>query len=78
MAVEITIPKLGSTMTSAVVSTWYKKQGETVAEGEPVVAVETDKITNDVLSPVNGVLTRILVPEGEERSIGTPIGLIEA
>ena len=76
MAELMTIPKLGSTMTSAVVTKWYKDEGDFVCVNEPVFAVETDKITNDVLSPIDGYLIKIVVPEDEEREIGEVVGVI--
>ena len=76
MAELMTIPKLGSTMTSAIVTKWYKQEGDAVNVDDPVFAVETDKITHDVLSPVGGYLLKILVPEDEEREIGEIVGVI--
>jgi pyruvate/2-oxoglutarate dehydrogenase complex dihydrolipoamide acyltransferase (E2) component len=76
MAQFLTIPKLGSTMTSAVVTNWYKSEGDPVQADEPVVAVETDKITHDLVAPEDGYLLKILVPAEEEREIGVAIGVI--
>ena len=76
MATILRIPKLGSTMTSATVNKWYKKEGDAVKVDEPVLAVETDKISNDIVSPVDGYLLKILVNEDEERGIGVSVCII--
>lgn len=66
MAVEIKMPQLGLTMTEGVVTKWLKAEGDTVAKGEPLYEVETDKLTNVVESEEDGVLLRIVAGEGEE------------
>jgi len=76
MAQTITMPKLGSTMVSGTVAKWLKKEGEAVKQGEAVVEVETDKITNEVLSPVDGYVLKILAAEGDELDIMAPMAVI--
>jgi hypothetical protein len=65
MATEILMPKLGLTMTEGTIDEWKKKVGDTVAKGEILLSVETDKLTNDVEAELDGVLLRIDVPAGE-------------
>jgi 2-oxoglutarate dehydrogenase E2 component (dihydrolipoamide succinyltransferase) len=75
--VEIRVPASGESVTSANVASWRKKEGDTVAAGEILVVLETDKVSNEVEAPVAGIL-RILVPEGEEVAIGALIAKIES
>ena len=77
MKVEITVPKLGATMTSAFVSEWHVSVGDEVKKDDAVVTVETDKIQNTVTSPVDGVVTEILVENDEERNIGEVLCIVE-
>jgi len=74
--VEIKVPAAGESITSANVAAWRKKDGEHVEKGEILVTLETDKVSNEVEAPLAGTL-RILVPEGEEVSIGKVIARIE-
>ena len=78
MATELLMPKLGLTMTEGTIDEWKKKVGDTVAKGEIVYSVATDKLTNDVESEVDGVLLQILVPEGESVPCKTVVGWIGA
>ena len=78
MATELLMPKLGLTMTEGTIDEWKKKVGDTVAKGEIVYSVATDKLTNDVESEVDGVLLQILVPEGETVPCKTVVGWIGA
>jgi 2-oxoglutarate dehydrogenase E2 component (dihydrolipoamide succinyltransferase) len=68
--VQVEFPKLADTLVDGIVSAWYKRPGDTVRKGEPLFAVETDKVNTDVESPYDGVLGEILVPEGERADVG--------
>ena len=74
--VDITVPAAGESITSANVAEWRKKDGEHVEKGEILVTLETDKVSNELESPIAGII-RILIPEGEEVSIGKVIARIE-
>lgn len=76
MAVEITMPKMGLTMTTGIVGGWLKKEGEPITKGESLVEVTTEKIVNSVESPVDGVLLKIIADEGDELPIGGLMGLV--
>jgi pyruvate dehydrogenase E2 component (dihydrolipoamide acetyltransferase) len=78
MAVELVMPKMGLTMTVGSVGKWLKKEGEAVAKGEHVAEVLTEKITNLVDSPADGVLLRIVAPEGTSLPIGGVMGYVGA
>ena len=77
MAVEVTIPKLGLTMQEATVVKWLKKPGDAVKSGEPLLEIETEKITCEVESPASGTLSEIIVSEGTVAPVAAVIGLIE-
>jgi 2-oxoglutarate dehydrogenase E2 component (dihydrolipoamide succinyltransferase) len=76
MTIEVKVPSVGESVTSGVVSAWHKKSGEFVNEGDPLFALETDKVSTDIVAEKSGVLdTR--VPEGQEVKIGEVIAIID-
>lgn len=77
MAVEILMPELGESVHEGTVSRWLKKVGEFVQEDEPVVEIMTDKVNTELPSPASGILTRILVQEGEPVEVFHAMGVIE-
>jgi 2-oxoglutarate dehydrogenase E2 component (dihydrolipoamide succinyltransferase) len=77
MATEIIVPTLGESVTSATVARWMKHEGEIVAADEPLVELETDKVTVEVGAPASGVLTTINAPEGSEVPVGALLGLLD-
>ena len=77
LATEIKVPALGESVTSATVARWIKQPGEAVAADEPLVELETDKVTVEVNAPVAGVLTSISVPEGAEVEVGALLGVVD-
>ena len=78
MPVEIRVPTLGESVTSATVARWLKQPGEAVAADEPLVELETDKVTVEVNAPSAGVLGAHQAGDGAEVSIGDVLGSIEA
>jgi 2-oxoglutarate dehydrogenase E2 component (dihydrolipoamide succinyltransferase) len=74
MAVEINVPQLGESVTEAVISKWNKKEGEPVKIDEPLVVLETDKVTIDVPAPVGGTLAQIARKEGDRVKVGEVLG----
>jgi 2-oxoglutarate dehydrogenase E2 component (dihydrolipoamide succinyltransferase) len=77
MATEIKVPTLGESVTSATVARWMKHEGDAVAADEPLVELETDKVTVEVSAPSAGVLTAISAPEGSEVPVGALLGLLD-
>src|SRR5208282_6574786 len=77
VATEILVPALGESVTTATVARWMKHQGDTVAADEPLVELETDKVTVEVNAPSGGVLSSIAVPEGTEVAVGALLGLVD-
>lgn len=78
MTTEIRVPTLGESVTEATVGKWFKKLGETVAMDEPLVELETDKVTVEVPSPVAGKLSEIIVKEGDTVEVNALLGAVEA
>jgi len=77
MAIEIKVPALGESVTEATVAKWLKKLGEPVAVDDPVVELETDKVTLEVNATAAGVLSEIRVPEGANINVGGVLGTID-
>jgi pyruvate dehydrogenase E2 component (dihydrolipoamide acetyltransferase) len=73
---EVTMPKLGETVTEGLVSQWLKQVGDTVAFDDPLFEVSTDKVDSEVPSPYDGVLLEILVNEGDTVPVGTALARI--
>ena len=78
MAIEIKVPSLGESVTSATVARWLKEAGAAVAADEPLVELETDKVTVEVNAPEAGVLAAIAAAQGTEVEVGALLGLLEA
>src|SRR5579883_2911039 len=76
MASEIKVPALGESVTEATVARWLKKAGDTVAVDDPLVELETDKVTLEVNAPAAGTLSEILAPEGTNVAVGAVLGRI--
>ncbi len=76
MSVEIKVPTLGESVTEATIGQWFKKVGDTVAADEPLVELETDKVTVEVPAPSAGVLEAIAAKEGDTVNVGALIGAI--
>lgn len=78
MPTEIKVPTLGESVTTATVGKWLKQPGEAVKEDEPVVELETDKVSVEVPAPAAGRLENHAVKEGDEVEVGAVLALLEA
>jgi 2-oxoglutarate dehydrogenase E2 component (dihydrolipoamide succinyltransferase) len=78
MATEIRVPTLGESITEATVGKWFKQAGEAVKADEPLVELETDKVTLEVNAPAAGVLSEITVKTGETVAVGSLLGSVAA
>jgi 2-oxoglutarate dehydrogenase E2 component (dihydrolipoamide succinyltransferase) len=76
MATEIKVPTLGESVTEATVARWLKQPGDTVAMDDPLVELETDKVTLEVNAPAAGTLSEVLVAEGANVGVGAVLGVI--
>ena len=75
MATAIAMPKLGLSMKIGTVGKWLKNEGDAIKSGEPVVEVMTEKITNKVEAPADGILLKIVAPKGTKLPIGGLMGV---
>ncbi len=76
MATEIRVPTLGESVTEATIGRWFKKPGDAVKADEPLVELETDKVTLEVNAPAAGVLSEIIAKDGDTVSPGAMLGRI--
>jgi pyruvate dehydrogenase E2 component (dihydrolipoamide acetyltransferase) len=76
MATEVNLPALGESVTEGTVTRWLKQVGDTVAVGEPLLEVSTDKVDTEIRSPDASTLLEIKVPEDETVEVGTELVLI--
>src|SRR5271167_2947854 len=76
MTIEIRVPTLGESVSEATIGRWFKKAGEAVKADEPIVELETDKVTLEVNAPTSGVLVEITVKDGETVTPGALLGQI--
>jgi 2-oxoglutarate dehydrogenase E2 component (dihydrolipoamide succinyltransferase) len=73
---DIRVPTLGESVTEATIGKWFKKPGDAVAVDEPLVELETDKVTIEVPAPAGGVLSEIVAKDGETVAVGALLGQI--
>ncbi|MCW2584904.1 MAG: sucB, partial [Frankiales bacterium] len=76
MAVSVTMPRLGESVTEGTVTRWLKKEGERVEVDEPLLEVSTDKVDTEIPSPVAGTLLEIKAEEDETVEVGAELALI--
>jgi 2-oxoglutarate dehydrogenase E2 component (dihydrolipoamide succinyltransferase) len=76
MGTEIRVPKIGSSTTKASIGRWFKHVGDPVSVDEPLVEIETDGKTVEVTAPATGVLSDILLRDGESAKADTLLGTI--
>src|SRR5882672_10901187 len=74
---DIRVPTLGESVTEATVGKWFKQPGDAVAVDEPLVELETDKVTLEVPAPAAGVLGEIAAKNGETVGVGAILGMIK-
>ena len=75
MTIEIKVPSVGESVTEGVLSRWICKSGQGIKAGDPVFELETDKASQEIPSPAEGIL-EIVVPEGEKVLVGAVVGRI--
>jgi 2-oxoglutarate dehydrogenase E2 component (dihydrolipoamide succinyltransferase) len=77
MPVELIVPAVGESITEVEIGDWLKKQGESVDQDEPVVVLETEKVTVELPAPASGTVTSMLKQKGDKAAVGDVIGYIE-
>ncbi len=78
MEKKINMPKLAPEMESGILCAWLKEEGESVAAGEPLFEIETNKVVNQVEATTSGVLKKQLVEEGDTVRVDTAVAVVEA
>jgi pyruvate dehydrogenase E2 component (dihydrolipoamide acetyltransferase) len=76
MPADVIMPALGMAQETGKILRWLKQDGDAVAKGEPLLEVETDKVTVEIEAPADGTLAGVRVPEGEEVPVGTVIAVV--
>src|SRR5580704_13411302 len=76
MTIEIRVPAMGESVTEATVARWFKKEGDSVSRDEPLLELETDKVTVEVPAPADGALESIAVQAGATVQVGALLGAI--
>jgi pyruvate/2-oxoglutarate dehydrogenase complex dihydrolipoamide acyltransferase (E2) component len=76
MATEVIMPQMGESVVEGTVGVWLKQEGDPVEQYEPIVEVETDKVTSEITAEVGGVLRKIYVNEGQTVPAGTVLAMI--
>jgi 2-oxoglutarate dehydrogenase E2 component (dihydrolipoamide succinyltransferase) len=76
MATEVRVPKIGASVTKASIGRWFKRVGDPVSLNEPLVEIETDGTTIEVQAAATGVLSDILLTDGQTVKTGTVLGTI--
>jgi len=76
MSIDIQVPAMGESVTEATVARWFKKKGDAVKRDEPLVELETDKVTVEVPAPADGTIAEILVKDGDTVQVGAILGAI--
>lgn len=74
---EIVVPKWGLTVEEVTLLEWLKQVGDRVSIDEPVAEVETDKVTQEIISQVDGIIVELLVDEGADVKVGDPIAVVD-
>src|SRR2546425_6761559 len=75
-AIDVVMPQMGVSVSEGTITKWLKAQGDQVEADEPLLEISTDKVDTEVPSPGSGVLTQILVQEGETVEVGTKLAVI--
>ena len=77
MPVDLIVPEVGESITEVEIGQWLKKEGDAVAKDEPLVEIETDKVTLELPAPADGVIVKITHPQGTPAKVGDIIGTFE-
>ena len=76
MSIDIKVPAMGESVTEATVARWFKKEGDAVNRDEPLLELETDKVTVEVPAPADGAIETITVQAGATVQVGATLGAI--
>jgi len=76
MTTQLVVPQLGTEITEAEITEWLKSAGDPVEKGEPIVTLTTTKMSMDIESPATGILSTVLVEEGDLAEVGASLAII--
>lgn len=77
MKITLKLARVGMSMQEATIAQWHKKPGESFEAGEPLYAIETDKVTQDVEATAPGTLLEVFVEEGADVEVGAPLCVVD-
>src|SRR5438552_6964800 len=77
MATKVIMPQMGESIFEGTITKWLKRVGDRVSRDEPLFEISTDKVDSEIPAPASGVLTQILVPEGQTVQINTVVAVID-
>jgi pyruvate/2-oxoglutarate dehydrogenase complex dihydrolipoamide acyltransferase (E2) component len=77
MKIKLKLVRVGMNMTEATIAQWFKQPGARFVTGEPLYAIETEKVTQDVEATAPGTLVEILAPAGTEVTVGAPVCTVD-
>jgi pyruvate/2-oxoglutarate dehydrogenase complex dihydrolipoamide acyltransferase (E2) component len=77
MKITLKLVRVGMNMQEATIAQWLKAPGDSFVEGDPLYAIETEKVTQDVLATASGTLLEVLVPAGQEARVGEGVCVVE-
>lgn len=77
MKITLKLARVGMSMQEATIAQWYKQPGESFVAGEPLYAIETDKVTQDVEASAPGTLLEVFVAEGSDVEVGAPLCVVD-
>ena len=78
MDISVVMPQLGNEIEEGQIAQWLKVEGDTVTAGEPLLVIETPKVTIDIDAPASGVLKQIVAQVDELAAVGATLGVIDA
>src|SRR5229473_8305638 len=77
MAIDVTMPQMGESVVEGTITKWLVKEGDTVAEDQPLVEISTDKVDTEIPSPGAGRIAKIVAEEGQTLAVGAKLAVIE-
>ena len=78
MKVRLKLARVGMQMQEAMITEWFKQPGDSFTAGDPLYAIETDKVVHEVTATGRGILIEILVQAGESPAVGDPVCVVDA
>ncbi|RXR30505.1 lipoyl domain-containing protein [Sphingobium fluviale] len=77
MKITLKLARVGMSMQEATIAQWHKKPGDSFVAGDPLYAIETDKVTHDIEATADGTMLEVFVEEGEDVEVGAPLCTVD-